>query len=132
MGGDRFLPRPQGPGDVGCTPLKTKEIVPQACPCVSTHVPETNFPLKNLDGPPQGVRLHPSRQPDGYSATCLTRFRRCEYSSPERSPAGFRGVRVVGMSSYICDTVRLDSPGDTGGTLRCRGHNFYKRLRVAR
>ena len=50
-------PRPQGPGDVGCTPLKTKEIVRQACPCVSNHVPETNFPLKNLDGPPQGVKL---------------------------------------------------------------------------
>jgi hypothetical protein len=52
-------------------------------------------------------KLHPSRQPDGYSATCLTRFRRCDYSSPARSPAGFRGVRVAGMSSYSCDTVRL-------------------------
>ena len=24
---------------------------------MSNHVPETNFPLKNLDGPSQGVRL---------------------------------------------------------------------------
>src|SRR5260370_20491719 len=36
--------------------LITKEIVRQACPCVSNHVPDTNFPLKNLDGPSQGVR----------------------------------------------------------------------------
>src|SRR5258708_21182310 len=59
-------PRPQGPGDVGCTPLKTKEIVPQACPCVSNHAPETNFPLKNLDGPPQGVRLVSLASADAY------------------------------------------------------------------
>jgi hypothetical protein len=36
--------------------LITKEIVRQAYPCVSNHVPDTNFPLKHLDGPSQGVR----------------------------------------------------------------------------
>ena len=36
--------------------LITKEIVRQACPCVSNHVPDTNFPLKNLDRPSQGVK----------------------------------------------------------------------------
>ena len=39
--------------------LITKEIVRLACPCVSNHVPDTNFPLKNLDGPSQGVRVAP-------------------------------------------------------------------------
>jgi SRSO17 transposase len=43
-------------------------------------------------------RLHPSRQPGESNDTCLTRFRRCDYSSPTRSSAGLRAVRAAGMS----------------------------------
>src|SRR5258708_38224924 len=55
MSGGRYS-RPHGRGYGLHDSLITKEIVRQACPCVSNHVPDTNFPLKNLDGPSQGVR----------------------------------------------------------------------------
>jgi hypothetical protein len=35
----------------------TDEIARLACSFLTNRVPETNFPLKNLDRPPQGVKL---------------------------------------------------------------------------
>src|SRR5260370_4994465 len=77
MSGGRY-PRPHGRGYGLHDSLITKEIVRQACPCVSNHVPDTNFPLKNLDGPSQGVRdsnpLNSNKWFPPASASPTTRF----------------------------------------------------------
>src|SRR5713226_4369938 len=77
MSGGRY-PRPHGRGYGLHDSLITKEIVRRACPCVSNHVPDTNFPLKNLDGPSQGVRdsnpLNSNKWFPPASASPTTRF----------------------------------------------------------
>src|SRR5258706_7658385 len=77
MSGGRYS-RPHGREYGLHDSLITKEIVRQACPCVSNHVPDTNFPLKNLDGPSQGVRdsnpLNSNKWFPPASASPTTRF----------------------------------------------------------
>src|SRR5229473_1709713 len=86
MSGGRYS-RPHRRGYGLHDSLITKEIVRQACPCVSNHVPDTNFPLKNLDGPSQGVRdsnpLNSNKWFPPASASPTTRFilaRPCSFS----------------------------------------------------
>lgn len=55
MRGERY-PRLQGRRCGPDDPSITEEIVRPACSCVSNRLRESNnFPLKNLDGLPQGV-----------------------------------------------------------------------------
>src|SRR5258708_30868051 len=77
MSGGRYS-RPHGREYGLHDSLITKEIVRQACPCVSNHVPDTNCHLKNLDGPSQGVResnpLNSNKWFPPASASPTTRF----------------------------------------------------------
>jgi hypothetical protein len=93
---------------------RTDKIARLACSCLTNRVPETNFPLKNLDWPPQGVTrpldpAPPQRQRFGAQKPSGDEFNACPCPGRSRRRCGDHRVDLLkrGQTNAASSVIRF-------------------------